>query len=293
MSLVVLLVVVVLAVAVARLVLGTRSAPAPAALPSPELRATARTTRRWRLAGVTAGLVVGVVTAYQGALGRGLLLAAPLFALCVLAGVLAGELRVGAPAGSERRAALEVRRVRDYVPRALGSAVLAAGGLLGVVLVLTTAAGSPDDLGRAGRSLERRCSAVMTQGAGPWPGSFYALPLAVVVLCGVLAAGLVLLRVVRRPRQSADLDVDDALRRSAAGAATAAAGLLIAVPLAGVSAVAGGALVGIPCRPGAWTLAAIALAALAAASLALAAWCAATLIAPGSLQAPAAAAADR
>jgi hypothetical protein len=178
-----------------------------------------------------------------------------------------------------------VRRVRDYVPRALGSAVLAAGGLLAVVLTLTTAAGSPDDLGRAGRSLVRRCSAVMTQGAGAWPGSFYAFPLAVVVLCGVLAAGFVLIRVVRRPRQSADLDVDDALRRSAAGAVTAAAGLLFAVPLAGVSAVAGAALVGIACHPGAWTAAAIALAALAVASLVLAAWCAATLTASGSPQA--------
>lgn len=149
MSLLVLFVVVVLAVAVARLVLVARSAPALTAPASPELRATARTTGRWRLAGVMAGLVVGVVAAYQGALGRGLLLAAPLFALCVLAGVLAGELRVGVPGGPVRSAGLEVRRVRDYVPRALGSAVLAAGGLLAVVLVLTTAAGSPDDLGLA------------------------------------------------------------------------------------------------------------------------------------------------
>jgi ABC-type Fe3+-siderophore transport system permease subunit len=118
---------------------------------------------------------------------------------------------------------------------------------------------------------------VLTAGAGAWPGSYYAFPLAIVVLCGLLAAGVVLTRVVRRPLQSEDVAVDEALRCSAAGAVTAAVGLLIAVPLAGVSVVAGAALVGISCHPEWWTIAAIALAGLAVASLALAAWCASTL----------------
>ena len=286
-------VVVALILVVVRLVVGARSAPRMVSLPSPELEATARTTGRWRLAGVAVGLVVGVLAAYQGGLGRGLLLAAPLFALCVLAGVLVGELRVSAPGGPVRRAVLDVRRRRDYVPRALGSAVLAAGALLGVVLALTTAAGSPDDMGRAGRSLERRCSALTGEGAGPWPGSYYAFPLVVVVLCGLLAAAVVLTRVVRRPLQSDDLAVDEALRRSAAGAVTAAVGLLIAVPLAGISAVAGGALGRITCRPEWWTVAAIALAALAVASLILAVWCASTLAARGVRSARPAIPADR
>jgi hypothetical protein len=272
-------VVVGLVVGVVRLVIGARSVPRAVPLTSPELEATARTTGRWRLAGVAVGLVLGLLSAYQGGLGRGLLLAAPLFALCVLAGVLVGELRVSAPGGPVRRAVLEVRRRRDYVPRALGSAVVAAGALLAVVLALTTAAGSADDMGRAGRSLERRCSAVMSEGAGPWPGSYYAFPLVVVVLCGLLAAAVVLTRVVRRPLQSEDLAVDEALRRSAAGAVTAAVGLLITVPLAGISAVAGAALSNISCRPELWTIAAIALGALALASLTLASWCASTLTA--------------
>jgi hypothetical protein len=270
-------VVVALILAVVRLVAGARSAPRPVQLSSPELEATARTTSRWRLTGVAAGLVLGLLSAYQGGLGRGLLLAAPLCSLCVLAGVLVGELRVSAPGGPVRRAVLEVRRRRDYVPRALGSAVATAGALLAVVLTLTTASGSADDMGRAGRQLVRRCSAVLTAGAGAWPGSYYAFPLAIVVLCGLLAAGVVLTRVVRRPLQSEDVAVDEALRCSAAGAVTAAVGLLIAVPLAGVSVVAGAALVGISCHPEWWTIAAIALAGLAVASLALAAWCASTL----------------
>jgi hypothetical protein len=272
-------VVVALVLVVVRLVARPRSVSPAVHLSSPELEATARTTVRWRLAGLAVGFAVAVLAAYQGGLGRGLLLAAPLFALCVLAGVLVGELRVSAPGGPVRRAVLDVRRIRDYVPRALGSAVVAAGALLAVVLVLTTAAGSPDDMGRAGRSLERRCSAVMSEGAGPWPGSYYAFPLVVVVLGGLLAAGVVLTRVVRRPLQSEDLAVDEALRRSAAEAVTAAVGLLITVPLAGISAVAGAALSNITCRPELWTVAAIALGALALASLTLATWCASTLTA--------------
>jgi hypothetical protein len=211
----------------------------------------------------------------------------------VLAGVLVGELRVGAPGGPVRRGALEVRRIRDYVPRALSSAVVVAGILLAVVLASTTAAGSADDLGRAGRSLERRCSAVTAEGAGPWPGSYYALPLAVVVLCGLLAAGLVLIRVVRRPLQSEDRAIDEGLRRSAAGAVTAAVGLLIVVPLAGISTVAAAALSNITCRPESWTVAAIALAVLAVASLVLATWCASTLMARGVLDARPAVPAER
>jgi hypothetical protein len=275
-------VVVLLALVIVRLVVGARARDRAASVTGPELSATVRTTSRWRLAGVAVGLVVGVLAAYQGGLGRGLLLAAPLFALCVLAAVLVGELRVSAPGGPVRQAALEVRRMRDYLPSALGSAVLAAGALLAVVLTLTTVAGSADDMGRAGRDLVRRCSAVLTAGSGPWPGSYYAIPLAVVVVCGLLGAGAVLTRVVRRPRQSDDVAIDDALRRSAAESVTAAVGLLIAVPLAGVSAVAGAALVGIDCRPAWWTVAATCLAALAVASVVLAGWCASVLTTLGS-----------
>lgn len=292
MGLAVPLVLVALILVVSRLV-GLRAAARPIITSSPELQTIARTTGRARLVGVAVGVVVGVVAAYHGGLGRGLLLAAPLFALCVLAGVLVGELRVGAPSGPIRQAALEVRRVRDYLPRALARAVAAAGTLLALILVLTTAAGSPDDMGRAGRELVRRCSAAMTSGAGAWPGSYYSLPLAVVVLVGLVASGVVLTRVVRRPRQSHDLEVDETMRRSAAGAVTAAVGLLIAIPLAGVSLVAGAAMVGISCHPAWWTIAAIALAALAVASLALAIWCASTLTARDWRNTPLVTATDR
>jgi len=68
-------------------------------------------------------------------------------------------------------------------------ATAAATVLLVLVLGMTTAAGSPDDLGRAGRTLARQCSALVGTAVGPWPGSFYTAPLATVVLAGLVLAG--------------------------------------------------------------------------------------------------------
>ncbi len=244
------------------------------------VRSVERTTRRWLLGGLGTGLVVGTVVLQTGALGRGLLLAAPVAGLFVLAGVLVGELRVTAPPGPVRSAGLEVRRMADYLPRRLFAAVASTAVLLAVVLAVTTAAGSADDIGRPGRALVRRCSATTTEGRGPWPGSFYAVPVLLVVACGLVLAAVVLVRVVRRPRPDAATLADDALRRRSAAAVTAAGGLLVAVPLAGISAVSAMALVGIDCRPGWWSLLAGALGLLVPILLALAGWCLAVLFRP-------------
>ena len=159
--------------------------------------AVARRTVGWRLAGVIGGLAAGGAAAGSGALGRGLLLAAPVFGLCVLAGVVAGETSVRPPDGPARVAAVEVRRVRDYLPRGLTRAVAAGAVLLLALLTVTTATGTPDDLGRPGRILLLRCSPSLVQGHGPWPGSFYSVPLAAVVATGLIAAGAAL-RIVAR-----------------------------------------------------------------------------------------------
>jgi hypothetical protein len=247
---------------------------------SERLWATARVTARWRIAGLVVGVVVGVGAAGLDVLGRRLLLAAPMCALCVLAGVVAGELRVTSPEGPVRSAGLEIRTVRDYLPRALTRAVAAATVLLAVVLVLTTAAGSPDDLGRAGRTLARQCSAVSGQSVGPWSGSFYSVPLGVVLVSGLLLAGIALRRVVHRPRSGDDPRVDDALRRHAAEAVIASCGLLVAVPLAGVSFFAAHALLTIECAPAAWTVAGAGLGLLMPALAVLAVRCGTVLASP-------------
>lgn len=221
----------------------------------------ARTTARWRLAGLGVGIGVGIVAAQLDVLGRGLMLAVPLCALCVLVGVVIGELRITAPRGPVRSAGLEVRRIRDYLPRRLTRVVAAATVLLVLVLGMTTAAGSPDDLGRAGRTLARQCSALVGTAVGPWPGSFYTAPLATVVLAGLVLAGV-------------------ALRRQAAESVVAGVGLLVAVPLAGVSFFAAQALSNVDCAPVSWRVAAGALGLLVPALAVLAAWCIAALTSP-------------
>jgi hypothetical protein len=255
---------------------------APRAVPAAtteRLKTAARTTLRWRIAGLLLGIGVGTVTAQQGALGRGLLLAVPLCALCVLAAVVVGELRVSAPEGPVRSAGLEVRRVRNYLPRGLTRVVGSVTALLVLVLSATTATGSADDLGRAGRWLARRCSAVSGGATGPWPGSFYSLPLGIVVLTGLLLAGFALHRVVMRPRQGEDDAVDDGLRRQAAEAVTAAFGLLVSVPLAGVGLVSASALGNHSCPPAGSGVVVVALVALVPAAVAVAAWCTGLLLA--------------
>ena len=266
----------------ARLARARRLAPGVvgwAALPP----AVTRRTAAWRWAGVICGLVTGVAAAGSDALGRGLLLAAPVFGLCVLAGVLAGETLVRAPGGRTRTAALEVRRVRDYLPRGLAWAVTVSAAMLLALLTVTTATGAPDDLGRPGRILLLQCSAVLQQGAGPWPGSFYSVPLAAMVVPGLIAAAAALRVVIRRPRPSADpaaVAADDALRHRAAQAITGACGILIALPLAGTCFFTAVAVLSLSCRPAWWTSAGWALLALQPALVALMAWCAVSLLTP-------------
>jgi hypothetical protein len=205
------------------------------------------------------------------------------FGLCVLAGVAAGEISVRPAGGRTRTAAVEVRRVRDYLPRGLASAVTAAAAVLAALAAVTTVTAGPDDLGRAGRVLLLSCQAGLQQTYGPWPGSFYSVPLAAVVAAGLIAGGGALRVVIRRARTGADADAvaaDDALRRRAARTITGACGILVALPLAGVYLVSAGALLSISCHPAWWTYAGWALLALLLSAVALMGWCAAVLLAP-------------
>ncbi len=219
----------------------------------------------------------------QGPLGRGPLLAGPVFGLCVLAGVAAGEISVRPAADRTRMAAVEVRRVRDYLPRGLAAAVTAAAAVLAALVAVTTVTAGPDDLGRAGRVLLLSCQAGLQQTYGPWPGSFYSVPLGAVVAAGLIAGGGALRVVIRRARTGADavaVAADDALRRRAARTITGACGILVALPLAGVCLVSAGALLSISCHPAWWTYAGWALLALLVSAVALMSWCAAVLLAP-------------
>jgi hypothetical protein len=160
--------------------------------------------------------------------------------------------------------------------------VVAASALgLGVLLVTTTLMGSADDQGHAGRFLSRLCTPVVGARTGPWPGSFYSVPLGIAVVVGLLGAAIALRTIVRRPRSGSDSDlvaVDDLLRRRSAEAVVAATGVMVAASLSGVAFVAGLQLHRFACPPPLWTIFGLALAAVGALMLLLTSWCLALLL---------------
>ncbi len=202
-----------------------------------------------RILGGAAGVAAACVTVFWPiagvdlGLGRGLLLAPAVVGLGVMLGVAVGEtvVRPRRPAGP-RTASLEPRRVWAYLPRPLTWSVLVTTVLLAATLALSTITASADDMGRAGRSLSCR-TAVHSSSQGPYPGSFYSVPLlAILVLVAVV--GLFAARaVVRRPRGFAPSEYgDDALRTRSLTVIVAGAGLAISASYAGVALTAGGAL---------------------------------------------------
>jgi hypothetical protein len=231
----------------------------------------------WRLAGLVIGLGVAVMLASgpPAWLGLGQALAAPGFALCLLAGVILGELRPR-PEGPHRTATLEVRDVGRYLPRALTRWLVAFAVILAALLVVTTAAGSPDDQGRPGRALAVSCGPNLSLAGGPWPGRFYSVPIGIAVLLG-LGAALVTARFVagRRRHEDDEPEGDEAARRRSTRIIVAAAGVLAAAPLAGCALLAGAVLRNVDCG-GSWTpvLAGSCLALAGAATLGAAAFAA-------------------
>ncbi|AGZ43826.1 hypothetical protein [Actinoplanes friuliensis] len=239
----------------------------PAPSPSPLIF---RATTGWRLAGIVAGAAVAVLVARSGDLGRGFLVAGPAFGLTVFAGALIGELTRPGPDGEIRRATLRVRRARDYVPRVLGGVVVVSTVLLAAIATVTTAAGSADDLGRAGRALS--CPGLLQT---PWPGSYYTLPALALVAAGLAVAAYALHRVARGPQT-------DSSRRRSAEVITAAAGILVLLPLAGISLTAG-VLLGstdLTCNTPWWEPAGRSLMVLSLLAFGTAVWCGACLLTP-------------
>ncbi|WP_232074680.1 hypothetical protein [Phytohabitans suffuscus] len=222
---------------------------------------------RWRLGGLLAGIALAgflVLVQPDRWLGLGIALAAPALAMCVVAGVLIGEVTAAAPQGTRRSAALEVRTLRSYLPRTLtwSAAVTVTG--LAALLTATGLTGDADDLGRAGRVLTLTCGADGTQSTGPWPGTYYGAPIGAAVLAGLAGAGLAARTVVGRRRPDpAVRGADDLLRRASVRTIVASAGLLAATPLAGAAALTGHILVRSSCASPAlhaigWTATALA-----------------------------------
>jgi hypothetical protein len=123
----------------------------------------------------------------------------------------------------------------------------------------------------------------VSQGHGPWAGSFYTIPLGVVIAAGLTAAGIALRQVARRPRPGDPADVaaiDDQLRRRAARTIVGACGVLVTVPLIAVSLATAQGFLAIGCRPGWWSVAAWLLIALVPGWAAILGWSALAVLAP-------------
>ncbi|MCC6833080.1 MAG: hypothetical protein IT200_17235 [Thermoleophilia bacterium] len=246
----------------------------------PAVLAAARSTRAWRARGLAAGVAVaaGLLVAGTGIepLGRLTALAPAALGAGVLVGAIVGERAVRAAGGAVRTASLEARSVTDLLPRGL-TVVLGAGTVLLVAALATaTAWGSADDMGRAGRRLVRACTVdlagagevAVTTGHGPWPGSFYAVPLAVAMLA-IGGLGAVALRViVRRPRPAPDgTGFDTTLRRWSVADVVGALTVAALGTLGPVSALMAMALTSGPCdggtvqRVAGWLTAVVAVAA--------------------------------
>ena len=154
----------------------------------------ARHTRRWRIVGLLLGGVAAAVALVLGqrvdALGRVTALAPTVLGAGILLGTIAGELTARPSVGIRRSAAVETRTLGAVLPRGRAVVLAVSTALLVGALAVGAAWGSADDQGRAGRVFSRICTVVdadlgpVTMGSsrGPWPGSFYVLPLAVALL---------------------------------------------------------------------------------------------------------------
>ncbi|WP_127356287.1 hypothetical protein [Actinacidiphila soli] len=228
---------------------------------------------RW--AGLLIGFVAARMVGHAWDTGEdiGILYAIPVFGLCAVGGVLAGDALTARPRGTVRSAGLAPRRVRDYVPTRMTLLLLAQAGVLVVLLIVAAVLAWSDDMGRAGRSLTLTCPDGSTAGMGPWPGVFYGLPILASLAVSTAACFWSLTRIVRRPG-------GEQTRHDRALAVVAAWGLLVSALLLGTASTASGALMGTTCdgtigRIGNGLLWPAALVALVTVS-----WCLFTVISP-------------
>lgn len=233
-------------------------------------------TRGWRVVGLLLGGVAAVALLTLGervdALGRATALAPTVLGAGVLLGTIVGELSARPAVGIRRSAAVETRTLGSILPRGRAVVLGVSTALLAGALAIGAAWGSSDDMGRAGRSFTESCTvldpdlgAVVVGGSrGPWPGSFYVVPLAValVVLAGLVT--LALRAIVDRARP--DLDgrgLDTMLRCWSVGNVLTAATVTVLGTLGPVAVLMASALTGGACPGGfaqsvvAWTAAVV------------------------------------
>ncbi|WP_316758651.1 hypothetical protein [Streptomyces herbicida] len=195
------------------------------------------------------GLVAGALVAHWLIPldhGDGILYAIPAFGLCAVAGVLVGDALTQPPRGTVRTAGLAPRRVRDYLPPRMIWVLLALAAALVVLLGAAAAMASPDDLGRAGRSLTMTCRG-RTQSYTPWPGLHYGLPMLASLAVATGACSWSLRRIATRPG-------DEQSRRDRSLAIVAVWGLVVSSSLLGAASTASDALMNTGCGGAVWVI---------------------------------------
>ena len=235
----------------------------------------------FRLLGGLVGLAGAWALAAVLDQGLGLVLAPAVAGLGVVVGVALGE-TVVRPRRSPgpRSASLRPRTARAYVPRPLGAALLALLAFHVGTLVLTTATATD------GRSLTCRVEN-MAGSHGPYPGSYYSVPLlgmlALVALVAVAAARVV----VARPRGFApDEQGDDALRARSLTVIVAATGLALAATHVGIGIATATSLNSLVCAPLWADRTAPVMAVSVVVAFAIACWCAVRLLLTDRVGAP-------
>ncbi|NYI76620.1 hypothetical protein [Nocardioides panzhihuensis] len=227
-----------------------------------------RRVRQLRLLGIALGLLIAgllmdhdafgplgdVVALLVPGYGVGTMIAPAGFGLGVLLGVAAGETIARAPRPSgPRTASLQPRSLTGYLPRGSSYAVGTGVALLAATLLLGTLTAQEDGSLGGMRAIGCQTEA-FTQARGPYPGSYYAVPLAIMLGIVLLTALAAAAAVVRRPRGLAATDAgDDELRRRSMTVILAAVGVAVGASLTGIAGTAATGLLGLSedCAP-AW-----------------------------------------
>lgn len=241
-----------------------------------------------RVAAVGVGLIVVVTLVIFMDLGLGVFQSPFAFSgIQILAILMAGLVSRDA-ARTPGVSGLEIRRVRPYLPVGLTRLVGSVFVVLVAALVWTTAVGSPDTLGNAGRNFTylypcryEKCGTSF----GPWPGSFYSIPVMILLAVVLVVAVTAVVVTVRRPRNASDPEivrVDEVVRARAVESIIASLGLASAVTLFAVSFLVANGL-GNPLNdvPASLRIPGWFAVTLAFGSLAVAIWCTVVLLLPG------------
>ncbi|MGW1209194.1 hypothetical protein ACWD5F_06115 [Streptomyces sp. NPDC002499] len=181
------------------------------------------------MGGLALGLVVAVLLVYLP-VRHGVMFAGTAFGLCLLTGVLAGEILTAPPAGSVRTASLSPRRIPNYLSRAhnplLGTLLFTLIGLLAITTAIASSRMSS-------RGVRLVCGDSVSTDSG-WIGLPAAVATVATVIVGSGACLLVLRKIVSRPALTDGPEghgLDEAQRVTSASAVTYAWGCMMSASL--------------------------------------------------------------